>query len=246
MSQAVGIKDSNRLPWLEPYRAPSRSRGLPAAPLAGLVVVAIDAASSIHFLRPVATEQAPAPRVQTELPPATVASVEPAVAAPPVEESAVAVPQAAQPDRRARRTVRRPRIVTAVPERDAYDNVISQQIADALLAASVPSAEPAAPPPPAPVITQPVRPAVNPSAKVVRGQTVQLGIYLTQRQAEIAWQSAIRDYTFLVTMPKSISTVRLGTRGKRYYRLQLGTPSKRHAKQLCGNLKATGRSCTVA
>jgi hypothetical protein len=75
---------------------------------------------------------------------------------------------------------------------------------------------------------------------------VQLGIYLTQRQAEIAWQSAIRDYTFLVTMPKSISTVRLGTRGKRYYRLQLGTPSKRHAKQLCGNLKATGRSCTVA
>ena len=40
--------------------------------------------------------------------------------------------------------------------------------------------------------------------------------------------------------------VRLRPRGKLYYRLQLGTPSKKHAKQLCGNLKSTGRACTVA
>jgi len=54
----------------------------------------------------------------------------------------------------------------------------------------------------------------------------------------------VRDYTFLVTMPKSIEAISI--RSKRYYRLQLGTPSKKHAKQLCTNLMSIGRSCTVA
>ena len=45
-------------------------------------------------------------------------------------------------------------------------------------------------------------------------------------------------------MPKRIQPVRI--RSKLYYRLQLGTPSRTHAKQLCGNLKQIGRSCTVA
>ena len=45
----------------------------------------------------------------------------------------------------------------------------------------------------------------------------------------------MRDYTYLVTMPKSIEPISI--RSKRFYRLQLGTPSKQHAKQLCTNLK---------
>ena len=45
-----------------------------------------------------------------------------------------------------------------------------------------------------------------------------------RRQAELAWQSAVRDYTFLVTMPKSIEPISI--RSKRFYRLQLGTPSR--------------------
>ena len=54
----------------------------------------------------------------------------------------------------------------------------------------------------------------------------------------------MRDYTYLVTMPKSIEAISI--RSKRFYRLQLGTPSKKHAKQLCSNLKSIGRACTVA
>jgi hypothetical protein len=135
----------------------------------------------------------------------------------------------------------RPRIVTALPERDAYEVVMSQQIGSVEIPPS-----PVVTPAPAPALALPARPAVNPAAEVVKGKTVQLGVYLTARQAELAWQSAIRDYTFLVTMPKSITPVRWGAKQKTYYRLQLGTPSKRHARQLCGNLKATGRACTVA
>jgi hypothetical protein len=95
-----------------------------------------------------------------------------------------------------------------------------------------------------PLPPDPPRPAVNPSARVVRGKTVQMGVYVTQAQAEAAWQRAIRDYTYLVTMPKSIEAISI--RSRRFYRLQLGTPSKKHAKQLCTNLKSIGRACTVA
>jgi hypothetical protein len=95
-----------------------------------------------------------------------------------------------------------------------------------------------------PLPPAPPRPAVNPSAQLVRGKTVQLGVYLTAGQAEAAWQRAVRDYTFLVTMPKSIQPISI--RSKRFYRLQLGTPSKKHARQLCTNLKTIGRTCSVA
>ena len=45
-------------------------------------------------------------------------------------------------------------------------------------------------------------------------------------------------------MPKSIQAISI--RSKRFYSLQLGTPSKKHAKQLCSNLLSIGRVCTVA
>jgi hypothetical protein len=95
-----------------------------------------------------------------------------------------------------------------------------------------------------PIPPDPPRPAVNPSARLVRGKTVQMGVYLTAAQAEAAWRRAIRDYTYLVTMPKNIQPISI--RSKRFYRLQLGTPSKSHARQLCSNLKSIGRTCTVA
>jgi hypothetical protein len=144
--------------------------------------------------------------------------------------------------------VRRPaplprRRIKTVPTRAAYRDVVKEQDAIAEGAQSVVSeaalAIAALPLPP-----DPPRPSVNPSAQVVRGKTVQLGVYLTQAQAEAAWKSAIKDYTYLVTMPKSIEPISI--RSKRFYRLQLGTPSKKYAKKLCSNLKTTGRSCTVA
>ena len=130
-----------------------------------------------------------------------------------------------------------------MPARGAYRDVVKEQDAAAEEVQSAVSeaalAIAAMPLPP-----DPPRPAVNPSAQVVRGKTVQLGVYLTQAQAEAAWKSAIKDYTYLVTMPKSIEPISI--RSKRFYRLQLGTPSKKYAKQLCSNLKSIGRSCTVA
>jgi hypothetical protein len=158
--------------------------------------------------------------------------------APTVRQAVLA--RSAPAVRRPQRTVRRQ--IKAEPTRIAYGEVLQEQAGEAV--ATGISAEAMAialmPAPPA----DPPRPAVNPAARVVRGKTVQMGVFKTARQAEIAWQSAIRDYTFLVTMPKSVQPIRI--RSKLYYRLQLGTPSRSYARQLCGNLKQIGRSCTVA
>jgi hypothetical protein len=149
-----------------------------------------------------------------------------------------------EPARLVRPASRPKRKITAVPTRAAYRGVMREQgeetspvepvvVSDAALAIAA-----------LPVPADPPRPAVNPAAQVVRGKTVQMGVYLTRSEAEAAWNSAIRDYTYLVTMPKSIEPISI--RSKRYYRLQLGTPSKSYAKQLCSNLKSIGRACTVA
>jgi len=248
MANAGVLKAGDRLPWLEPYRPPSRR---PSNRRAGLATsLGVAGLAGIAMLLAVRLLPLPGPTVdpsaEVVLPPPSmikdeivlpplVAQVEPA----PIEQPRAAAKSQSRP--RARKFVRN---ITAEPTRTAYSDVMENQAGAETASSSEISAEAIAialmPAPPA----DPPRPAVNPAARVVRGKTVQLGVFKTARQAEIAWRSAVRDYTYLVTMPKSIEPIRI--RSKIYYRLQLGTPSRRHAQQLCGNLKEIGRSCRVA
>jgi hypothetical protein len=244
MADAGVLRAGDRLPWLEPYRPVSRKPSNRSAGLAAAVgVVGLAGIAALLALRIAPLSEAPAePTAQVALPPAMI-KLEPVPTPLKVEAPAAGQVELQRPSPVAppqRRMVRRQ--LKAEPVRTAYGNVVEQQAGEAVEAEISPEAMAIAalPAPPA----DPPRPAVNPSAQVVRGKTVQMGVYKTARQAEIAWQSAIRDYTYLVTMPKSIQPIRI--RSKIYYRLQLGTPSRTHARQLCGNLKQVGRSCTVA
>jgi hypothetical protein len=246
MADAGVVRD--RLPWLEPYRAPPRKKSnrkagaaaaIGAAGLAGVLTLLMRDAP----LFPVAEEAVPQASVVLPAP----ADMQPPIVLPPLEvheQLAAAAPARAVAASRRARVVHRRRI-KAVPTRTAFRTVVKDQAGEGTeteVAASEAAIAIAALPAPAepPVI----RPAVNPRAKVVRGKTVQLGVYTSSRQAELAWQSAVRDYTYLVTMPKSIEPISI--RSKRFYRLQLGTPSRQYARQLCSNLKTIGRACTVA
>lgn len=241
MAEAGAARDPGRLPWLEPYRAPPRKtsnrRPGVAAAVGAVGLVAVITLLTRDMVRP--------PAAETAVPQASVVLPAPVDMGPPIvvarlqprEERTTSSPEAAV--RSARPKPRRN--IRPIPQRAAYRAVVEEQVE-----------QPAAPEPSAaaiaiaslPLPPDPPRPAVNPSARVVRGKTVQLGVYRTPGQAEAAWRSAIRDYTFLVTMPKHIEAISL--RSRRFYRLQLGTPSKRHARELCANLKTTGRVCTVA
>lgn len=247
MADAGVARDPGRLPWLEPYRVPTAARKSNRRPGTAALVGVVGMAAVVTLLArdmiPFPSEQPAPPQASVVLP--APAELGPAIILPPLaEHDEVAVPAArpaAAPKRAKPRIQRR---IKTEPTSIAYRNVVKSQSGEppeldaptSQAAAAIGALTPPTPDPP--------RPAVDPSAKVVRGKTVQLGVYTSQRQAEAAWQSAVRDYTYLVTMPKSIEAISI--RSKRFYRLQLGTPSKKHAKQLCTNLKSIGRACTVA
>lgn len=246
MADSGVVRDGNRLPWLEPYRAPPRRRSnrrpgvaavVGAAGLAGILTLLMRDAPQIP-------DNEPAPHASVVLP--APVDMQPPIVLPPLETREQAAAPVARPVaavRRAKAPARRR--IKVVPTRAAYRKVVDGQTdAPPAVEPVVTEAALAIAALPAPVPEPIVRPAVNPAAKLVRGKTVQLGVYTSSRQAELAWRSAVRDYTYLVTMPKSIEPISI--RSKRFYRLQLGTPSKRHAKQLCTNLKSLGRACTVA
>lgn len=243
MADGGVARDPGRLPWLEPYRVPARKpsnrRSGVTAAIGAIGLAAVVILLTRDMIPPEADLPA-APEVSVMLPPPE--DLQPQIVLPPLEDpqEPVEVRQAgpARPEQRARPPRRK---IRAVPTTAAYREVVQNQalpvvppeVTEAALAIAA-----------MPIPPDPPRPAVNPSAQLVRGKTVQMGVYLTHAQAEAAWQRAIRDYTYLVTMPKSIQPISI--RSKRFYRLQLGTPSKRHARQLCSNLKTTGRACTVA
>ena len=249
MADAGVVRDGNRLPWLEPYRSPKRMMKSNRRPGAAAAIGAIGLAGIVTLLMRDAplftTAEQPLPQASVVMP--APAEMQQPIILPPLEiheqVAAVTPARAVATPRHAKVSSRRR--IKAVPTRAAYRTVVKEQAGEATATEVVASeAAIAIAALPAPVDTPLVRPAVNSRAKVVRGKTVQLGVYTSSRQAELAWQSAVRDSTYLVTMPKSIEPISI--RSKRFYRLQLGTPSRLHAKQLCTNLKTIGRACTVA
>lgn len=243
MADAGVVRDANRLPWLEPYHAPSRkvsNRRSGVATAIGAIGLAAVVILLTRDMIPLPAADGPgAARVTLPAP----VDMQPQIVLPPlhVSETPMEVVKS-EPEFRRPAPLPRRRI-KAIPTNAAFRGVVSEQhgeISETEVVASDAALAIAA----LPIPPDPPRPAVDPTAQIVRGKTVQMGVYLTKTQAEAAWQSAVRDYTYLVTMPKSIEAISI--RSKRFYRLQLGTPSKKHAKQLCSNLKSIGRACTVA
>ncbi len=247
MADAGVARDPGRLPWLEPYRAPPRKKSNRRAGIGTLVGVAglclVVALLGRDMIVDGSGRAGSTAETRIILP--APEELQPTIILPPLKEKEVAPASTARGEQsraepaRLVRPARRPAgerqaRVAATTEGEATDPgdaaVAVSEAAEAIAALPLPP--------------DPPRPAVNPSAKLVRGKTVQLGVYLTAQQAETAWQRAIRDYTFLVTMPKDIEPITI--RSRRFYRLQLGTPSRKHARQLCSNLKSIGRACTVA
>jgi hypothetical protein len=243
MADAGVVRDANRLPWLEPYRTPSRKKSNRKTGLTAVIGATGLAAVVTLLNRDMAPEPTAEPTSEARVILPAPVDMQPQIVLPPLHISAAPI-ESAKPTPVFRRPAPLPRRrIKAVPTSAAYREVVDEQTgqtADAEVVASAAALAIAE----LPLPPDPPRPAVDPTAQIVRGKTVQLGVYLTKTQAEAAWKSAVRDYTFLVTMPKSIEAISI--RSKSYYRLQLGTPSKKHAKQLCTNLKSIGRSCTVA
>ena len=103
--------------------------------------------------------------------------------------------------------------------------------------------------PEAPVTKAPAAPAAQPKSApqpapaapaAGGGQTIQLGAFDSQAQANSAWKAMAGRFSYLAPLSHSVMTAEVG--GRTYYRLRA---SGAGARDICRRLEVAGESCIV-
>jgi len=236
MAEAVYADSSERLPWLSNPPAtpkPGRRRqwALPVlSAAAGAAIVAggwawteMQADGDRPLPPPAKTVPLPAP----SNPVADLAEPQ----APTISEKEALRPEAApsadsplrQPATRPKRERRGERARSGSADREA-------------------TAVNSAPPPAAAAPSQKLWPArqVNGAA----GRLVQIGAFGTRQQAKLGWRRMQRAYPAVGRLPAVVVEAR-NSKGRKFYRFQIGTTSHAHSEVLCQRMQRINFSCAV-
>jgi hypothetical protein len=246
MPEAVSVDPSDRLPWLSDPAPPPKQRpasGKVQAFAGWAVAGALAIAWASYWLGAQSGQQQPPRRVANPVwtgsgttlkLPQPDSAVEPQISiaktpevkptpAPDVRMPAQAAPRPAQePERRA----------AAPPES-------SKPIAQA--------SSNAAPITRAPVFASRPKPlTLWPSRQVngANGRLVQIGAFGSPQQAKLGWRHMQRAYPAVGRLPAVVVPTR-NSKGRKFYRFQIGTTSQAHSEVLCQRMKSIGLSCAV-
>jgi hypothetical protein len=250
MSQVRAVAGMERLPWLadEPtpqvQPTPSRQQARGPRELAGWAVAAVLVVAGASYWigahsgggpaevsqpqHSATTVPLPQPRASEPAEPQVV--LEPAPEVRPVSEREVSI---ARPPMERRSSERRP----ATPARRE---------------ARVEQNQAAAVEHPAPA---PARPVGNPDAKPLtvwpawesqgaHGRIVRIGAFGTRDQAKLGWRYMVRAYPAVARLKATVVTDR-NSRGRYFYRFQIGTTSQAHSEVLCQRMERIRLSCAV-
>jgi len=115
-------------------------------------------------------------------------------------------------------------------------------------------------PPPVPPTAEPPAPIVRPAsvtsaprpltlwpARVssgAAGRMIRVGAFGSRYQAKRGWWAMVRAYPALKRMPTVVTDSR-NSKGRRFYRLQIGTTSQAHSEVLCQRMEKIRYSCAV-
>jgi len=223
----------DRLPWLPdeptPQRRGRRSRLLPFAGIA----LAMLAGAGWLGLRNL-SEQVPGP-TQRVAPSTTVSlpaprASEPAVQTPERQEVTPAPVRAVRPA-----TVREVRIVAPPKIAPAKSSPPEAEPTNAETVTAVPVAVPK------PVPLRPWNPRV---AKGANGRLVQIGAFGSIHQAKQGWWYMARAFPGMRRLPAIVRPTR-NSKGRVFYRFQVGTTSQAHSEVLCQRMEQIRFSCAV-
>lgn len=227
----------DRLPWLpdEPPPQRARRRGPKVLPFAG-AALAILAGAGVSFGIRGLPPQLPAP-AQPVSPSTTMP-----VPAPRAVEPAVKLPSQAEVRSEPVREVR------PAPVREVR---IAAPPKVAPAKSSAPDTEPAkadvVTPAPAPVAAPkpiPLRPWNPRIAKGAAGRLVQIGAFGSIHQAKQGWWYMARAYPGMRRLPAVVRPAR-NSKGRVFYRFQVGTTSQAHSEVLCQRMQPIRFSCAV-
>jgi hypothetical protein len=249
---------SDRLPWLQDV--PERSRALPARQLlawgTGTVLLVAGAFSWLGQLSRFGEPQPPAPvsrqrTVTTPLP-------EPQVLPPAQQIEIAPVPQVEPTTAPEVRPAPAPAMRPAPQKREAAPK--AEEVAKKTVAAQgkaesstpkadepattdkTPAAKPAAPPTLAPASSLRLWPSrVTEGAQ---GRVVQIGAFGSPRQAKLGWKYMARAYPGVKRLPAVVVETN-NSKGRMFYRFQIGTTSQAHSEVLCQRMQKIRFSCAV-
>ena len=246
MSRVDSAAAMDRLPWLpdEPQVKPAQPRRSNVAFWAAGAITAVAAAGfwigENSVRQPQPTPLRPAPSTTVRLPePRRAAPAE--VRMPPQSE----VRQAPVPQVRPA-PVREVKIFapkSAAHESDESGASVQKPVDEARSAAVLPAAPAAPAPRPAAQFAVP-RPWPARVVAGAAGRLVQIGAFGSTHQAKRGWWFMVRAYPAVAHLP-AVVTVSRNSRGRAFYRFQVGTTSQAHSEVLCQRMETIRLSCAV-
>lgn len=100
-----------------------------------------------------------------------------------------------------------------------------------------------------------VPPAANPQSRALtlwpasqsegaRGRIVRIGAFGSRQQAKLGWRHMVQSYPAVAHLPATVVESR-NSRGRPFYRFQIGTTSQAHSEVLCQRMGRIRFSCAV-
>lgn len=242
MSQAQAAAD--RLPWLSDEPSPPKRRAGSSRELAGWASAAVLLVAGASYWMGAHSWEKPRGSAPSVQPSTTVPLPQPYAAEPAQPQVALEPEPEVAPAPMRQVPIERPRI-----ERRPVRPVLS---AHEPAEGPVEEKPAVAPPPVAIPAPQPVPSAVPRSltlwpatqSKGAHGRIVRIGAFGSRLQAKLGWRYMVQAYPAVAHLPAAVVETR-NSRGRAFYRFQIGTTSQAHSEVLCQRMGKIRLSCAV-
>ena len=246
MSRVEAAAGIDRLPWLpdEPRSTPERRRSAAASWTAGGAIILVVAGAGF-WMGMQTVEQTPLAPSNHSKRVATVRLPQPRPAQPEVRIAPQPVVQIAPAPQIRPAPVRELRIAAGATDRKPSHSALSAREKRTHPSTTEQSLTREAPP-----VQQPAAPLAVPrpwNPRVVTGaagRLVQIGAFGSVHQAKRGWWFMVHDYPAMAHLPAVVRDTR-NSKGRRFYRFDVGTTSQAHSEVLCQRMVRIHLSCAV-
>lgn len=236
----------DRLPWLSDEEMPKLQRRRRGSVTIGVGTLFLLAAAGMWIGTTSGKETASAPSQQAR-PTTTIRLPPPQAPAPEIQivpQPEVALPPAPQvrpePNRQVHIAPPSPAANKESKARDQEEQAPPQSVPNKIV--TVTRTPAAVAPAPTPfVLPKPWPPRV---IKGAAGRIVQVGAFGSIHQAKRGWWFMVRAYPAMAHLPAVVRVTR-NSKGRGFYRFQIGTTSQAHSEVLCQRMLKIGLSCAV-
>jgi outer membrane biosynthesis protein TonB len=236
MSQAQAATGVDRLPWLEDEPAPPRKRGSKREVAAWAIGATLIVAAASYWYGTQSWNQSAAP-IEATPPSTTVPLPQPRAAEPPQPQVMLERAPEVQPTPLRDVPISHPAIEKrAVKQRStsapaAAKEAATPEQADTAAAKAAPSAKPLT-----------AWPASQ--SEGAEGRIVRVGAFGSIQQAKLGWRSMVQTYPAVAHLKATVVGDR-NSRGRHFFRFQIGTTSQAHSEVLCQRMEKIHFSCAV-